>query len=145
MDVLVVDDDAMARLILRQVLQRHFGATVTEAPNGLEALVALEARTFDLIVLDLKMPVMDGLTVLGTIRAGERHAKTPVVVLTADRKDENVHHSIKLGVSDYLTKPFRGKDIAERLAQVVGVTPGPDGRAVSQHAPAEALAEGGRS
>lgn len=119
MNALVVDDDAMARLILKQVLRRHFGAEVTEAPNGLEALVALEAKAFDLIILDLRMPVMDGLTVLQTIRANARHARTPVVMLTTDRKEENVYRSINLGVSDYLAKPFRGKDIAERLSQVL--------------------------
>lgn len=119
MNALVVDDDAMARLILKQVLRRHFGAEVTEVPNGLEALVALEARAFDLIILDLRMPVMDGLTVLQTIRANARHARTPVVMLTTDRKEENVYRSINLGVSDYLTKPFRGKEIAERLSQVL--------------------------
>ncbi|MDO8837083.1 MAG: response regulator [Vicinamibacterales bacterium] len=120
MKVLIVDDDAMARLILRQVLQRNFGAVVTEVPNGLEALVAVEAEDFDLIILDLRMPVMDGLTVLQTIRATPKHARTPVVILTADRKEENVYRSINLGVSDYLTKPFRGKEIAERLGQVMG-------------------------
>lgn len=119
MNVLIVDDDAMARLILRQVLQRHFGAVVTEVPNGLDALVAVEAGEFDLIILDLRMPVMDGLTVLQTIRATAKHARTPVVILTADRKEENVYRSINLGVSDYLTKPFRGKEIAERLGQVM--------------------------
>ncbi len=119
MNVLIVDDDAMARLILRQVLLRHFGAVVTEAPNGLDALVAVEAGEFDLIILDLRMPVMDGLTVLQTIRATPKHARTPVVILTADRKEENVYRSINLGVSDYLTKPFRGKEIAERLGQVM--------------------------
>lgn len=119
MNALVVDDDAMARLILRQVLQRHFGADVTEVPNGLEALVTLETKVFDLIILDLRMPVMDGLTVLQTIRANARHARTPVVMLTSDRKEENVYRSINLGVSDYLTKPFRGKEIAERLSQVL--------------------------
>jgi CheY-like chemotaxis protein len=124
-NALVVDDDAMARLILRQVLQRHVGAEVTEVPNGLEALVVLEARAFDLIILDLHMPVMDGLTVLQTIRASARHARTPVVMVTADRKEETVYRSINLGVSDYLTKPFRGKEIAERLSQVMGLAPAP--------------------
>jgi two-component system chemotaxis response regulator CheY len=81
--------------------------------------VAVEAGEFDLIILDLRMPVMDGLTVLQTIRATAKHARTPVVILTADRKEENVYRSINLGVSDYLTKPFRGKEIAERLGQVM--------------------------
>lgn len=119
MNVLVVDDDSMARLILRQVMQRHLNATVVEAANGLDALVLLDSASFDLVILDLQMPVMDGLTVLRTIRATGHMASLPVVVLTADRKDENVHQSIMLGVSDYLTKPFRGKEIAERLTQVM--------------------------
>jgi CheY-like chemotaxis protein len=125
-NVLVVDDDSMARLILRQVLQRHLNATVTEATNGLEALVALEAASFDLVMLDLRMPVMDGLTVLRTIRATERLMALPVVILTAERNDENVYRSIKLGIADYLTKPFRGKDIADRLSQVMAHAVAPD-------------------
>lgn len=116
MNVLVVDDDSMVRMILRQVLQHHLSAGVTEASNGYDALVALDGDSFDLVVLDLQMPVMDGLTVLKTIRASKRHAALPVVVLTADRKDEHVVQSIRLGVSDYLTKPFRGREIADRLA-----------------------------
>lgn len=120
MNVLVVDDDSMARLILRQVLQRHCQASVTEAANGLEALTALASTLFDLVILDLRMPVMDGLTVLRTMREDDRLATVPVIVLTADRKDENVFLSIKLGISDYLTKPFRGKEIAERITHVLG-------------------------
>jgi two-component system chemotaxis response regulator CheY len=119
MNVLVVDDDSMTRLILKQVLQGHLRATVVEATNGFDALVALDMAQFDLVILDLEMPVMDGLTVLRTMRATKRLAALPVVVLSASRKDENVVGTIKLGVSDYLTKPFRGKEIADRLAQAV--------------------------
>jgi CheY-like chemotaxis protein len=123
MNVLVVDDDAMARLILRQILQGHLGAVVTEACNGVEAIVALDASRVDLVLLDLEMPVMDGMTVLRTIRASERLSGLPVIVLSASRKDHNVVHSIKLGVSDYLTKPFRGREIAERVVQVLAAAP----------------------
>jgi CheY-like chemotaxis protein len=123
MNVLVVDDDPMARLILRQILQGHLGAVVTEASNGVEAIVALDTSRFDLVLLDLEMPVMDGMTVLRTIRASDRLAGQPVIVLSASRKDHNVVLSIKLGVSDYLTKPFRGREIAERVLQAMAVTP----------------------
>ena len=123
MNVLVVDDDPMARLILRQILQGHLGAVVTEACNGVEAIVALDTTRFDLVLLDLEMPVMDGMTVLRTIRASDRLSDQPVIVLSASRKDHNVVLSIKLGVSDYLTKPFRGREIAERVVQALAVTP----------------------
>lgn len=123
MNVLVVDDDPMARLILRQILQGHLGAAVQEACNGVEAIVALDTSRFDLVLLDLEMPVMDGMTVLRTIRASDRLAGLPVIVLSASRKDHNVVHSIKLGVSDYLTKPFRGREIAERVVQALAAAP----------------------
>jgi CheY-like chemotaxis protein len=116
---LVVDDDSVVRLILRQVLQRHLRAAVTEATNGAEALALLEHHTFDLTVLDLRMPEVDGLSVLMAIRTSEAHSDMPVVILTGDRKDEYVVHAIRLGVSDYLTKPIKGKEIAERLAHAV--------------------------
>ena len=123
MNVLVVDDDPIVRLILRRILQHHFDATTVEAANGVEALLALDASTFDLVVLDLRMPVMDGLTVLRTIRAKACLASLPVVVLTADRSDDNVQQFIRLGVSDYLTKPLKGAHIVERLTYILSHLP----------------------
>ncbi len=119
MHVLVVDDDSIVRLILTRILQHRFGATTVEATNGLEALLALDAGTFDLVILDLRMPVMDGLAVLRTIRSKDCLASLPVVALTADRSDENVQEFIRLGVSDYLTKPLKGAQIAERFAYIL--------------------------
>jgi two-component system chemotaxis response regulator CheY len=122
MTVLVVDDDSMARLILKQILHGHFGAEVTEACNGVDAIVALEGAPFDLVMLDLEMPIMDGMTVLKTIRASSRLSGLPVIVLSASRKDHNVLQSIQLGVSDYLTKPFRGREIADRVVQALAAS-----------------------
>jgi two-component system chemotaxis response regulator CheY len=117
--VLVVDDDSMTRLILRQVMHLHFDATVVEVENGFDALAALEHEQFDLAVVDLIMPVMDGLALLRTIRAAPRLSALPVVMLSANRTDDLVHESIRLGVNDYLTKPFRGAQIVSRLREVI--------------------------
>ena len=119
MNVLIVDDDSIVRLILRRILHHHFDATTVEATNGVEALLALQDATFDLVVLDLRMPEMDGLTVLRTIRTKDWLASLPVVVLTADRNDESVHEFIRLGVSAYLTKPLNGAMIVERFAHIL--------------------------
>jgi two-component system chemotaxis response regulator CheY len=119
MNVLIVDDDSIVRLILRRVLERHFGATTVEAINGAEALIALEASNFDLVVLDLRMPLMDGLTVLRTIRAKDRLASLRVVAVTADRDEDNVREFIRLGVSDYLTKPLKTAQIVQRFAYIL--------------------------
>jgi CheY-like chemotaxis protein len=119
MNVLIVDDDSIVRLIIRRVLERHFGATTVEAINGAEALLALEAAAFDLVVLDLRMPIMDGLTVLRTIRTKEGLASLRVVAVTADRDEDKVRECIRLGVSDYLTKPLKSAQIVERFAYIL--------------------------
>jgi CheY-like chemotaxis protein len=119
MNVLIVDDDSIVRLVLRQILHHHFSATTVEAVNGVEALLALDASTFDLVILDVHMPVMDGLAVLRAMRAKERLASVPVVVLTADGSEARVHDFIRLGVSDYLTKPPVGRQVVERLNYIL--------------------------
>jgi CheY-like chemotaxis protein len=119
MKVLIVDDDSIVRLILRRILRHHFAATTVEAANGVEALLELDASRFDLVVLDLHMPVMDGLTVLRAIRAKHTLAALPVVVLTADSHEAHVHDFIRLGVSDYLTKPLVGRQIVERFTYIL--------------------------
>lgn len=119
MNVLIVDDDAMVRLVLRQVLQHHFKASTLEAETGLAALGVLEAVRVDLVVLDMHMPFMDGLATLARIRANDRLADLPVVMLTAERKDEKVQRSIQLGVRDYLTKPLKSSQMVDRLGGVL--------------------------
>ena len=123
MNVLVVDDDSIVRMILKRILQHHFSTTAVEATNGHEALLALDRANFDLVILDCHMPVMDGLTVLRAIRSKPSIASLPVIVLTADRTDESVQEFIRLGVSDYLTKPLVGRHILERLTYVFSHLP----------------------
>lgn len=120
MRVLIIDDDAGTRGIIRLVLNRDFEDTeIVEAENGLEGLGHLDGgQRFDLVVLDLQMPVMDGLEALEALRASASHAEVPVIVLTGEASAENVRKVLALGISAYLTKPVNLGKLSARIAAI---------------------------
>jgi DNA-binding response OmpR family regulator len=109
--VLVVDDDASIHKVLRLNLELE-GYTVVSAFNGEEALECLASSRPDLVLLDVMMPVLDGLEVLRRIRENDATADLPVILLTARSTEEDMWEGWQRGVDYYLTKPF---DIEELL------------------------------
>ena len=103
--LLIVDDNENNRDMLGRRLQRR-GFEIEEAANGKQALEMIEAKDYDLIILDVMMPVMDGITALKKIR--ERHEPTELGVLMATAKDqpEDIVEALKAGANDYVTKPI---------------------------------------
>ncbi|MEJ2553253.1 MAG: sigma-54 dependent transcriptional regulator [Gammaproteobacteria bacterium] len=101
--ILVVDDEVKMRRLLEMSL-KNMGHEVIMAADGVEALARCEEAPFDLILTDLKMPRMDGLRLLGTLR--ERGEDVPVIVLTAFGTIETAVEAMKLGASDYIIRPF---------------------------------------
>jgi DNA-binding NtrC family response regulator len=101
--ILVADDDEAMRDGLRQALRRN-GKAVDVAASGQQALDMLARRSYDLVILDLKMPGRDGLDVLSAIRAGYDHLA--VVVITGYASIETAVEAMKRGASDFLPKPF---------------------------------------
>ncbi len=120
MRVLVVDDDASVRLILRRVLTGPLKCTVTEAADGVEALQEAARHPYELVLLDLVMPNLDGLETLAALRGDQRLASVPVVVLSADREEASVRRALELGVSDYLSKPLNVPVVTDRLRRITG-------------------------
>ena len=106
--ILVVDDDQDHNRILAKIFERA-GYRVNTAEDGQEALAILTERTYDLIVSDLKMPHMNGLDLLRSIRA--MTSDMPVVILTAFGEWETYIDAMDCGCVDYLTKPVRRDDI----------------------------------
>lgn len=102
MKILIVDDEKNHRMMLNLHLA-DAGYATDEAENGLQALEKLEQDSFDLILLDMKMDVMDGLTFLGMMN--RRGLSVPVIVITAFSTVKTAVESMKLGAADYLTKP----------------------------------------
>lgn len=104
--LLVVDDNEDNRYTLVQRLRRLRYTNVTTAVDGREALTRLRQRDFDLILLDVMMPELNGYEVLEQLRADERLRHVPVIMISAVDQVESVVRCIELGAEDYLPKPF---------------------------------------
>jgi DNA-binding response OmpR family regulator len=115
--ILIVDDEPNVRLMLRTALESA-GYRVTEAPDGLAALEQVRATPRDLILLDLRMPKLDGMATLTRLR--EARDPTPVVMLTAHGSIPDAVAAMKLGAIDFLTKPITPAALRVVVAEVLG-------------------------
>lgn len=113
--VLVVDDLDLNREALSRML-RKLGLTVEDAPDGNKALELAATGRFDVVLLDVMMPEMDGITVLTHLKADEKTRDIPVVMLSAHTEKERIRQCINLGADDYLTKPIDMEALIARLA-----------------------------
>ncbi len=114
--VLVVDDDDTVRGVVADYL-RAAGHEVTERADGVDAMTATASGAFDLIVLDLMLPGIDGLEVFRRLRQGGD--KTPVIMLTAKASEADRVLGLELGADDYLTKPFSARELVLRAQSIL--------------------------
>jgi len=112
--ILVADDNRVNRLKLSRNLEKQ-GHTVELAENGQQALDMLKAGTFDVVLLDIIMPVMDGYQVLETIKANPEQRDIPVIVISALDELDSAVRCIEMGAEDYLPKPFNPILLRARL------------------------------
>src|SRR5512143_2164975 len=103
--ILVVDDHRTTRLKILLGLKQQ-GHTITEAENGRQALEKLKADSFDLVLLDIMMPELDGYQVLEQMKQDHALRDVPVIVISAQEELESLVHGIELGAEDYLPKSF---------------------------------------
>lgn len=122
--VLVVDDEPALRKVIRSSLAAS-GFTVDEAGTGGEALALLEQRTFDLVLLDVNMPGLGGIEICKQIRA--LAPKTGIVMVTVRDAEEDKVKALDAGADDYVTKPFRFRELVARLGAVLRRTHGNSG------------------
>ena len=114
--ILVVDDDPGVRELVGDVLELE-GYEVTIAVDGLDALSHIRKRKFDLYVLDLNMPKINGLVLLEKVRAAGD--STPALLLSARREKDDVHTGFRTGADDYVTKPFSIEELALRVEAIL--------------------------
>ena len=119
--VLTVDDSNSIRTIVGKAL-RELGFEIEQAEDGEKALALLEETKVDLILLDVTMPVMDGPTMLKALR--ERGDKTPVIMLTSESKRSIVADAMKLGIDDYMLKPFKPDELRAKVFKALGMREG---------------------
>jgi two-component system OmpR family response regulator len=113
--ILVVDDDPQIRSVLRIALGQA-GHSVTEAGDGAEGLAKGQSGRFDLIVLDIGLPEMDGLAMCRALRATDQ---TPVLFLTARQEEIDRVLGFELGGDDYVTKPFSPRELVARISAIL--------------------------
>ena len=116
--ILSVDDSRTIRLIVGRAF-RPYDCNVCEAANGEEGLAAATREKPDLIILDVTMPVMDGVTMLTKLKEDPELKTIPVIMLTAESGRDNVLQIARLGVRDYLVKPFKEEQLIEKAGRCV--------------------------
>jgi adenylate cyclase len=114
--LLVVDDNEANRYTLTRRLRRDGYSEIAEAENGLQALELLKERPFDLVLLDITMPEMDGYDVLKEIKSDMDLRDIPVIMISAEDKLDSVVRCIELGAEDYLPKPFNAVLLKARVS-----------------------------
>lgn len=112
--ILLVEDNEPNQKIMMALL-KNMGIDVVSAANGLEAVNRIKLEHFDLVLLDLQMPIMDGLTATQEIRRDVRFAKLPIIALTAIAAVSEKDKNLAVGLNDYLTKPIEYKKLTETL------------------------------
>ncbi len=117
--ILIVDDEPLIRELIREHLQ-HDGFVCEEATDGSAALAQLSSAHFDLIILDIMMPFMDGLTCLQEMRL--RNLQTPVIMLTARGEENDKLAGLENGADDYVVKPFSPRELVARVKAVLART-----------------------
>lgn len=119
MRVLFVDDDAMNRRVVRDMLQVA-GVALDEAPDGQTGLDMVEAGDYAVILMDLRMPGMDGLTAIEHIRArNDAKNATPIIVVTADTSIDIRENCMARGADDVMMKPVAMKPLFKAMGQLV--------------------------
>lgn len=113
--ILVVDDDDRIRELLTKFLRAR-GLRVSAAPDGEKALALLSQLRFDLVILDVMMPGVDGFTVTETVRES---SDTPILLLTARGEPEDRIRGLSLGADDYLAKPFEPEELVLRVEAIL--------------------------
>jgi diguanylate cyclase (GGDEF)-like protein len=115
--VLVVDDDEDIREALRDLLSNAYRITV--ARDGVEALTALRDAPFDLAIVDLNLPIVDGVTVVTTIRARSDHPSPAILFLSGQSDSQKKSQALALGDVDYMSKPFDSDELVARIARIL--------------------------
>ena len=116
--ILTVDDSKTIRLLVTKAL-KPFDVDVLEASNGVEGVAVAMREKPDLILLDLTMPIMDGSECLAKLKSHADLKNTPVIMLTAESGRDNVMKIAKMGVRDYLVKPFKEDMLVERAGRII--------------------------
>jgi two-component system, chemotaxis family, chemotaxis protein CheY len=117
--ILIVDDFATMRKVIRNLLKQLGYENIAEAEDGVIALRTLRSQKIDLVVSDWNMPNMTGLELLKAVRTDEELKATPFLMVTAEALQDNVIAAVKAGVSNYIVKPFTAEVLNDKISKIL--------------------------
>ncbi|MDG4553522.1 MAG: Hpt domain-containing protein [Candidatus Competibacter sp.] len=117
--IMVIDDSITMRKVTARILERHNIQVVT-AKDGLDAVAMLQTQVPDLAILDIEMPRMDGFEVLAHVRNQARLRQLPIIMVTSRGGEKHRERAMKLGVNDYLTKPYQEEQLMQSIRKILG-------------------------
>ncbi|MEO5358164.1 MAG: response regulator [Nitrospirae bacterium YQR-1] len=112
--ILLVDDNLTNRVVAKGIMKKH-GYSITEAEDGQKAVALLSEGLFDIVLMDVQMPVMDGFEATRIIKATESTRHIPVIAMTAHAMKEDRQRCLDAGMDDYITKPIRAAELVEMI------------------------------
>ena len=118
--ILIVEDSPIMRQLLVFALRRLRGVDIVEAQDGMDGLRKLSSDRFDLVLIDINMPVMDGLKLIGLMRGEESLRDVPVVVITTEGAAQDRERALRLGANEYLTKPIQANRVLDVARSLLG-------------------------
>ena len=121
LNALIVDDSGAMRRQLAYALQRIPGVSAVEATDGADAWRKLSSASFDIVLTDINMPLLDGLKLVALVRAGGPHQRVPVVVITTEGAEADRKRAMSLGASAYLVKPVQATQVVEAVRGLLRV------------------------
>ena len=117
--ILIVDDFATMRKVVRNLLKQSGYENIIEAEDGVTAMRVLKTQKIDFVISDWNMPNMSGIELLKAVRADEDISKTPFLMVTAEALQDNVVAAVKAGVSNYIVKPFTAEILNEKIQKIM--------------------------
>ncbi|MEM9194373.1 MAG: response regulator [Myxococcota bacterium] len=117
--ILIVEDSSAMRAFVRATLEQDGSATVEEASSGFEALRILPREKFDLVIVDINMPDINGLELVSFMRRSEAHASTPLIIISTEASEKDRRRGLDLGANEYLSKPFEPQQLRESVRRLV--------------------------
>lgn len=119
--ILIVEDSATTRSLIKAVIEELGDFNIVEAPTGFDAIKLLPLQSFDLILTDINMPDINGLELINFIKGNTRYNHVPLIIVTTERSDEDRKRGIALGASAYITKPFKAAELQEIVRKTLNI------------------------
>lgn len=118
--ILIVEDSATTRALIRAVIEELDDYETVEASSGFEALKMLPQQQYDLIITDINMPDINGLELINFVRNNERYSHIPIIIVSTERSEEDKKRGMALGATAYVTKPFKSFELQEIITKIFG-------------------------